>query len=366
LNLEYERVLLDHLYSKLSFNYFDIDEYFHEYLNLHSYATFLYRNSPHFNLLRLFQRADITVLAENESEEFTFNALCGFPPPNQNNAGAADSEKRLTGASFSDFTLRSFLYDVVEAHELQSHSSYHIAECFGLEDVHLPLLGRTMQIQRNYGQAYHCIRKIIADAKAKVESIEDSFDFRGGYDLLPVPHFARILLSNCASREDIPRGLIELRERYEPLRKTVTQYNSRLQDAQSISDLQRIDHELRTAWVNLLKKDEQDLSSRLVYRIWDVVKSGPKMLIEFLDQLRKKDELEYPIFRVRGLFDLWSDLKAMPPRNRFRPLVEGVFSETIPEKDYRALVDYCEALEPLSSHRYEEQSGHEPEGGETV
>lgn len=131
---------------------------------------------------------------------------------------------------------------------------YRVAECFGLEDVHLPLLGRTMQIQRNYGQAVNYITKIIDDAKMKVESVENSFNYRVGYSLLPVPAFARILLSKCKSREDIPLRLIELRDRYSSLRDTIIRYTKRVSEAQSVGDLLRIDHELQTAWQNLLKK----------------------------------------------------------------------------------------------------------------
>ena len=187
--------------------------------------------------------------------------------------------------------------------------------------------------------------------KREVDRIEDSFRFRRGYTLLPVPHFARILLSKCKSREDIPRQLIELRERYEPLRKKRIEYNERIQNA-TVADFQRIDHELQTAWTNLLKADEKELSSRLVYRIWDVVKTGPKMLISFVESLRERYELK-SLGRASGLYDVWSDLKALPVKHRFLPLVEDIFSESIPQQDYLAFVEFCETLEPLLTDRSE-------------
>jgi hypothetical protein len=351
LNFDYYQFLLDQLNSRMPFNYFVIDEDFPNFLNLHTYAALLYRKNPYFNFLRILQRINVTVIEGNElGETNSMEGFLAFTSDRKNADAASDLPDRF---GFSDIKLRDFIYDVIEAQELQANSTYNLASFFHLEDIHLPLLGRPLQIQQEYKQAFDCISKIINDAKAEIGKIEDKFNFRSGYSLLPVPHFARILLANCRSREDIPRQLIEMRERYGPLRKTMAKYRQRIQSAESISELQRIDHELNTAWINLLKKEEKDLSSRLVYRIWEVVKTGPKMLIEYLDKLRIKDELEYPIFRVRGLYDLWSDLKGMPPQWQLLSLVENVFSESIREIDHQAFIEYCEALEPLSTNRHD-------------
>ena len=47
--------------------------------------------------------------------------------------------------------------------------------------------------------------------------------------------------------------LVELHQRYAPFRKTMLQYNERILNAPTIGELQSIDHELRSAWTNLLK-----------------------------------------------------------------------------------------------------------------
>ena len=102
-----------------------------------------------------------------------------------------------------------------------------------------------------------------------------------------------------------------------------------------------------------MAKENQDLSTRITYRIWDIIKKGPMMLIEFIDSLKRKDELEHPIFRIQGFYDLWSDFKGLPPRWQNISLIEKVFNENIPVADVEAYVSFCKGIEPLLSDRYQ-------------
>ena len=76
-------------------------------MKLHTVAALLYRTNPFLTLMRILQRADVTVFDEK-----------GLVPKNTIREFPRTNSDRLTGFSFSDAQLNNFLYDVVEAHEL--------------------------------------------------------------------------------------------------------------------------------------------------------------------------------------------------------------------------------------------------------
>jgi hypothetical protein len=316
IKFDFDQYFLDYFWLNIPFNYFPLDGDLHSYLNTHAELVRRFKTDAYGRLLHAMRHKATIIVGEIASDE-TFDLIA----------------------------------DIIESHEKMAKAHSDLAEAFGLDSVHLPLLGRWLEARENSDRSYTCIDRILEAAEAKIYSIEDSFRARRGYTEIAVPHFTRILLAGCRSREEIPQRLVEMRRRYAPLRKTVSEYNERVLNAPSIADLQRIDSELSLAWTNVLRKDEQQLTSRLTYRIWDIVKTGPKMVIEFLDLLKRRDELEYPIFRVRGIYDLWSDLKRMPPNWQTGALVEGVFHESIPQEHHAALNNYCDSVEPLLSYR---------------
>jgi len=139
----------------------------------------------------------------------------------------------------------------------------------------------------------------------------DRFLIETGYRATPIPPFAAIVLGRCKTRDDIVPQIIQAREEFKDYRATGTKYARELRDAAAggtYADIERIHTEIERGFELLAKKAAQPArDSRLVYRVWDVVKaaSGLGILKNAIDKLIDYDVERQTLRNVNGLLDVW-------------------------------------------------------------
>lgn len=135
--------------------------------------------------------------------------------------------------------------------------------------------------------------------------INDLLRHRGVKEVV-LPPLTAILLSRCRTRDDVPEALIQLRAEFEPLRTAGRQHELRLTTAQTLGEqIQAID-EFNEFW-DIFSRKLNRRSTRLVYRVWSVVKSANpvKWFTDTLDQLSAFDQERFILNRYASLTNLW-------------------------------------------------------------
>ncbi len=100
------------------------------------------------------------------------------------------------------------IYKVLESHRFKVEAAQYMAEAFDLDNLYLPLFGRPHIIGESYSKASNVIRDLLESAEHEISRIEEKFNYKNAFELLPIPNFARILLSEVNSRNEIPKQLI--------------------------------------------------------------------------------------------------------------------------------------------------------------
>jgi hypothetical protein len=143
----------------------------------------------------------------------------------------------------------------------------------------------------------------------------DKFLIEAGFRSYNIPPFALIVLSRCKSRDDIVPQMLRARDEFSKFRYTCTKYSKDLVDASkdgTIEDIVKLHNSLDRATEVLTRKIKAtDSDSRIVYRIWNIVKamSPLEVSVNLIDQLKSYGMDREDLKSVNGLLDVWVKLK---------------------------------------------------------
>lgn len=156
-----------------------------------------------------------------------------------------------------------------------------------------------------------------------------------GYSRLPLPPFVSILLSRCKTKDDLPSKLHELRTEYICLRNACREHEFRLSHASTIKEQIEIIKEFNEFWELFTKKDNER-SSRLFYRIWDIAKYPKKLFQEIIDLLIVKGTEKQVLNRFKGFPDIWNlSLNAPSVQNQLLE-IERIFGSPVSPESWNA------------------------------
>lgn len=86
------------------------------------------------------------------------------------------------------------------------------------------------------------------------------------------PPLLTILLDRCRTRQDLPQQLCRLRAEFSDLRETLSEYETELRQAESLSERLGILEELEEGQRRLAAKISKRKHKSLVRRVWDIIK----------------------------------------------------------------------------------------------
>jgi hypothetical protein len=144
-----------------------------------------------------------------------------------------------------------------------------------------------------------------------------------------IPPIMSIVLDMSKKREDIPKEIIEVRKRFEPTRKKLTNLEESLYKETKLGRQLDIMDEMDNCWYALLSKMKKK-DTRILYKWWNIVKEGTplNMIIKYLDEKYSIDERDRTVANIEGIFDLW---KASRQVNKYERLLKKVFKEDLVE-----------------------------------
>lgn len=174
--------------------------------------------------------------------------------------------------------------------------------------------------------------------------VEELLKFTG-YRQVPIPPLASILLSRCRGREDIPDQIRMLRAEFQGLRDAGRSHQEQLEAASSLDEQFRVMEEFNEFWEAFARKTKHK-TTRLIYRIWDVIKEGDpwKIVTKSVDRLAAWDQDRAILNRYKGLMDIWRLTRNIPPVQRQLLDVERVFGSAIAENDWRRYASFADEM----------------------
>jgi len=182
----------------------------------------------------------------------------------------------------------------------------------------------------------------IADIhRAKVEEL---LKFTG-YRQVPIPPLASILLSRCRGREDVPDQITKLRAEFQELRDAGRSHQEHLEAASSLDEQFGVMEEFNEFWEAFARKTKHR-TTRLIYRMWDVVKEGSpwKIVTKSVDRLVAWDQDRAILNRYKGLMDIWRLTRSIPPVQRQLRDVERVFGSAISDNDWIRYASFADEM----------------------
>lgn len=162
-----------------------------------------------------------------------------------------------------------------------------------------------------------------------------------------IPPLMSILLGRCRSREEIPDKIIELREEFKGFREMATKYENAICGAPTLGEKIDILDEFEEARTILIEKmNLKKHHTKIVYRAWDIVKSGKpiQVIISAIDQLIDSLKERMILSRVDSFLDLWNEVRQI---RGYDSLIQNVFRESFTPKCVEALGRYTNSIEKL-------------------
>ena len=148
-------------------------------------------------------------------------------------------------------------------------------------------------------EIYHRINQAIRNLDDKSNEITE-------FSRISVPPLCRLVLKNCKnSGKSIAVEILNLRYATREFRRYMTEFERKMERAESLKERKELKNEMENGWSALVKKDEQP-ATRLIYRLWELVKDPTK--IKLGDLLTQEGRQRFVINRVGGLHDFWDEL----------------------------------------------------------
>lgn len=165
------------------------------------------------------------------------------------------------------------------------------------------------------------------------------------YTRVSIPPLLQIVLAKClGSQSSFASELLELRHRHRQLRSYLSSYEEAWQAASTREEARKLNAELATAFESLGKL-ETAATTRLLYRIWDVVKDPTKILEKVGDALVHRGKEYYAIDRVWGLHDFYHDVRNAPLPRRNYDLLASMFDKMATENTWATAEEFAKLVD---------------------
>lgn len=169
-----------------------------------------------------------------------------------------------------------------------------------------------------------------------------------GLGTVQVPPLAAVVLERC---KDSPHALASeigrIRHDLRGLRRFLTTFEQDWQEAKTKVERLEMRQQFDQAWKALVEKVDCP-GTRIVYRLWHLLKKPLELLPSIGDSLVQQGERQYAIDRVAGLNDYWHTISHSPLANRSRQLLDGLFGRIAAEPVWEASKAFGEKLDGMA------------------
>ena len=263
-----------------------------------------------------------------------------------------DGEEQIVvgGEAVSRFLLGKILsltdedLRILEGLNFRAKAHFDLARNLGLtfHPFYLALPHHLGAIRQNNSVAVRLYQELLTQFSTLSE--EESIG-HNGFGRTPVPALAEIVLHRCKdSAGALALELLNLRQEHRQFREYLTAYERAWNSATSKQERWRLRSEFDKAVKALIDKEKRP-STRLIYTLWDMLKSPSKILQEIGDKLVAKGQEEYIIGRVKGLHDFWKDLADSPTSDVMRRHFNRLFPKQADEYTWKLGQRLATALE---------------------
>lgn len=148
--------------------------------------------------------------------------------------------------------------------------------------------------------------------KAEVEALVDDRVGHAEFNSVAVPPLTSLAITQCnGDSAALPDVLVTMRYQYRGLRQYLTDFEQSWALAASRRERLKIQNAFEAAIKKLIERDTKP-SDRLIYKIWDVVKSPTKILQTVGDKLVVRGREEAIVGQVKGLRPFWRAILDAP------------------------------------------------------
>jgi hypothetical protein len=147
------------------------------------------------------------------------------------------------------------------------------------------------------------------------------------FNRIPVAPLAQIILTRSQdSATSIADEICQLRHEHRGFRSYLTSFETEWTDSATRRERRKLQQEFDNAWATLIAKDQKP-SSRLIYTLWDIVKSPLQIPKAVGEKLVEKGRELSVIGKARGRHDFWNALGDSPTPDRNRQLLVNLFPQ---------------------------------------
>jgi|GEM_PF-5338123 len=179
-------------------------------------------------------------------------------------------------------------------------------------------------------------RKIYDRIAEEVKSLGGETQDEETFARVSIPPLAQIVLERSeGSVNSLIYEICSLRHRHEKFRHYLSDFEKNWATAKYRSERIELRNNFDNAWNMLLSKNREP-STRIIYTLWDILKSPTDALIALGDSLKKYGHEESILGKVRGLHDFWQELVKSPLPERNLDLIHKISSRLVGQDTWRA------------------------------
>jgi hypothetical protein len=180
----------------------------------------------------------------------------------------------------------------------------------------------------------------------KVVSIDEEAFVEDEFSRVPIPPLTQIVMSKSKDSVDgFIAEIIELRHRHRNFRRYLTDYERQWSTATTRAERIKLRNEFDNAWKALITSQERP-STRIIYTLWDILKSLT-ILPAIGDKLRDKGHELSIIGRAKGLHDFWAELLNSPVPQKNLEMMSNLFPRLADDKEWQLSRDLADSVNAL-------------------
>ena len=186
------------------------------------------------------------------------------------------------------------------------------------------------------------IYKRVADVhKVSVERISKCL----GLKQIGIPPLTSILLSRCKSRENVIDQLVKMRDEFSNLRTICSEHERNIRVAKTLRDQVEIIEEFDEYWAALERRKTRQ-KQRLIYRAWDVLKSGSPIQwgTKIIDEFKDWDVDRVMLNKYKSLMDIFEHARNSKPIQKQLLAIERMFKCNLSDQSWKT---YIHAIENI-------------------
>lgn len=179
-----------------------------------------------------------------------------------------------------------------------------------------------------------------------IEKITDTDEeiFESEFSRIKIPPLLSLVLEKAQDNpKEIVYEICELRKIHKKFRNYLTNYEKEWAEAYSREDRRHLKNEFENAW-KLINTNHDKPSTRIIYHIWNIMKSPTKILQNVGDLLASKGSELSVINKVAGLYDFNNALLKSPLPKRNIALLKKTFNKFQPESVWKDSEKYVSSL----------------------